>query len=242
MRQKNLNFYFFKSLKNTNDKIKHLNLTDNPNKSNLALFTDLQTTGRGRANNIWISSKGDLTCSFLINQKLNTNCLGQINILVSSIVLKILNIYFSNIDFRYKWPNDIFIDDMKLAGLLIETNVKNNDILYFVIGIGINFIPKNELSNIKTISISDFSHNVKPINIFFELSKTICHSFNNFENLNFSSISNKLNKKAYFENKNISIKQNKKTLSGNFVGIDKYGSLMISNQNGIQTLSFGEVL
>ena len=131
---------------------------------------------------------------------------------------------------------------MKLAGLLIETNVKNNDILYSVIGIGINFIPKNKLSSIKTISISDFSNDVKPIDIFIELSKKISNSFNNFENISFSSISNELNRIAYFENKNISIKQNKKTISGNFVGIDKYGSLMISNKNGIQTLSFGEVV
>ena len=45
MRHKNFNFYFFKSLKNTNDKIKNLNLTDNPNKSNLALLLIFRLTG-----------------------------------------------------------------------------------------------------------------------------------------------------------------------------------------------------
>ena len=61
------NYYFYKSLNNTNDEIKRLN-KNNLSKSNLAIFSLEQKNGRGRSGNLWKSSNGDLTCSFLINK------------------------------------------------------------------------------------------------------------------------------------------------------------------------------
>ena len=62
--------YFNKSSLNTNDEIRNL-IKTNDTRNNLALFTLEQKKGRGRMNREWISNKGDLICSFLINQKIN---------------------------------------------------------------------------------------------------------------------------------------------------------------------------
>ena len=91
MVKKYFDYYFYRSLENTNDKIKDLSVTENK-KSNLALFSYEQKKGRGRKNRLWISEKGDLTCSFLIKKKIKIKDLGKINLFIVSIIMNILKI------------------------------------------------------------------------------------------------------------------------------------------------------
>jgi BirA family biotin operon repressor/biotin-[acetyl-CoA-carboxylase] ligase len=43
-----------------------------------------------------------------------------------------------NLETRIKWPNDIVMDNKKIAGIIIDSSIKGNIINYIVIGIGIN--------------------------------------------------------------------------------------------------------
>ena len=81
--------YFNKSSLNTNDEIRNL-IKTNDTRNNLALFTLEQKKGRGRMNREWISNKGDLICSFLINQKISTKEIGKVNIWFSQIILNLI--------------------------------------------------------------------------------------------------------------------------------------------------------
>ena len=148
--------YFNKSSLNTNDEIRNLFKTNNT-RNNLALFSLEQKKGRGRMNREWISNKGDLICSFLINQKISTKEIGKVNIWFSQIILNLIKTKIPNQNFKIKWPNDIYLNDKKIAGILIETNVVENKIQNIVIGLGLNFISTPRYLNYKTICISKFS-------------------------------------------------------------------------------------
>ena len=66
MTKKFFDLYFFKSLLNTNNKIKELQKCDDRNDSKYtALYCQNQRNGRGRKGRKWKSQTGDLTCSFL---------------------------------------------------------------------------------------------------------------------------------------------------------------------------------
>ena len=69
----NLNFeyFFYKSLKNTNDTTKKI--YDYNKSQNIALLALEQKSGRGRTNKKWISKEGDLTCSFLVSFQTKVN-------------------------------------------------------------------------------------------------------------------------------------------------------------------------
>ena len=67
--------YFYKSINNTNDKLKEIRLV-NPNR-NISLFSAYQSIGKGRSGKVWLSGKGDLTCSFLINQSVSFKDIGK---------------------------------------------------------------------------------------------------------------------------------------------------------------------
>ncbi len=142
-------------------KIKHFAILDSTSdyaikfllKNNIntdyAILTDEQTSGRGRLNNrVWQSPKGNFYCSYIINMgKLNIT-IEKTNIL-TSFVINLLRNFLNNITnseiIKLKIPNDLLINDKKLAGVLVEVYYP-----YVVIGIGINLIssPIDRAANI----------------------------------------------------------------------------------------------
>jgi len=103
------------------------------------VVTNHQTQGKGQMGSDWVSEKGkNLTFSVL---KSKTSLLlhqqFMLSIIVSLSILKTLEEY--NIPkLSIKWPNDILSDHHKIAGILIENVIKNKQIEYSVIGIGLN--------------------------------------------------------------------------------------------------------
>ena len=82
-------FYFLKTSFSTNDEVKKI-YKNCKKKNNIALFSLEQTNGRGRINRKWISKKGDLTCSFLINRDFKISQIGNINLWFTNILLSLL--------------------------------------------------------------------------------------------------------------------------------------------------------
>jgi BirA family biotin operon repressor/biotin-[acetyl-CoA-carboxylase] ligase len=98
-----------------------------------------QTNGRGQRGASWLSEKGrNLTFSVLKrNIAIKTNEHFLLNILVSLSIIKTLE-GFNIPKLSIKWPNDILSDHYKISGILIETLIKNKQIEYAIIGIGLN--------------------------------------------------------------------------------------------------------
>ena len=102
-----------------------------------------QTAGRGQRGNTWLSAPGkNLTFSVVFkygdDQLRNLNAADQhvINDIISSSIVELLSKY--GIDSRIKLPNDIYVGNRKICGILIEHCVCGADLLYSVIGVGLN--------------------------------------------------------------------------------------------------------
>ena len=240
MKNFSFNYYFFKEVINTNDKIKKINLNENPEKLNLALFSEKQSKGRGRGSNVWISSKGDLTSSFLFNRKFNVKELGQINLSIVFIVLMIFKAKYKNVDFKFKWPNDIFVNGKKIAGILIETNVVKKSILFILIGIGINFITSPKLKY-STTSISKFSSMLDPLS-FFKLSEEMAKTLSDFDKIDFRKLSEIVSRSIFSSNGIVKVKQNRNIFLGKFIKIDELGTIVIEDLKGIKTFIWRNVM
>ena len=158
-------FYFYKSIESTNDKLKQIR--ENKLSKNIALLTQNQQKGRGRSKNLWYSKEGDLTCSFLINKSLPIDHIGKINIIFVNVLLNFFNSLGLEKITKYKWPNDILIMHKKISGLLIETSTKNNFIENFIVGIGINIISSPLTLKNKTTSLIELNKKIDPIDVFF---------------------------------------------------------------------------
>lgn len=101
------------------------------------ILADYQTKGRGTGKNTWHSAPGkNLLFSVFFEINLNVNRHFMLNVIVSLAIIELL----SDLDItaRIKWPNDIYYNNRKLAGLLIENSIINQDIINSIIGVGLN--------------------------------------------------------------------------------------------------------
>ena len=113
----------------------------------LVIYTDFQSAGKGQPGNAWESSKGmNLLFSVMLHpDRLPMDELFLVSQLVSIAIKKALDEYTTNI--TVKWPNDIYWNDKKLAGILIENSLQGIKIMSVVIGVGLNVNQKIFFSN-----------------------------------------------------------------------------------------------
>ena len=102
-----------------------------------SIETDFQYQGKGQRYNTWISEKeSNILLSFLLSPNLKVENQFIIHLLVSISLIRLLNKL--NIDARIKWPNDIYVGDKKIAGILIENFIFKKKVQNSVVGIGLN--------------------------------------------------------------------------------------------------------
>ena len=104
---------------------------------NSICFAGKQTHGRGQRGNEWVSNDSDLTFSLLWRTNREMNALAGCSLIIAIAIAESLNYEFPQCDFKVKWPNDIMLNNKKVAGILIETT-RIKDVNNVVIGIGIN--------------------------------------------------------------------------------------------------------
>lgn len=98
-----------------------------------------QTAGRGRGTNTWWSEPGALTCSLVVDTTqygLPDEVRPLVSLLVGLSLLETARAELPRANFAVKWPNDVFLEDRKLAGILVEVPPQRANCL--VIGIGWN--------------------------------------------------------------------------------------------------------
>ena len=233
-------YFFYKSLKNTNDTAKKI--YDCNKSQNIALLALEQKSGRGRTNKKWISKEGDLTCSFLLSSETTVNKLGQVNLWFINKVFTVLKKLNPELNIKIKWPNDIYLEEKKLGGILVETTILNEKVNYFLFGIGINLISNPKNQTYPTTSLANFSKNISPIKLFLEISKILSTNFYEIKNSSLLTINYNFLKKFKDFEKIIKIKFKKKTLEGKFSSITHNGELVLITKKRNLIINFGEML
>lgn len=107
-----------------------------------------QEQGRGQRGNSWESEPGkNLTFSILVRQE-SFPAIRQFYIseAVSLAIADTLNGMF-DLNAKIKWPNDIYVGDRKICGILIEHSVSGKNLIHTIIGAGINLNQERFLSD-----------------------------------------------------------------------------------------------
>ena len=217
----------FDKIDSTNSYIKN-----NINKFNHGdiVISKVQTKGRGRFGNTWISSGENLYFSFVSKNELNRENIFQHIMKTSVAIVRLLNNY--KIECKIKFPNDIIVDTKKISGILIET-LGYNKIYNVIIGVGLNVnqYDFNELNKTAT-SIGKITN--KQINLMTVLNQFI-DIFNNLSNK--KEIYNEYLKHLYLMNKFIDYKEKKYKIKT----IDYYGNIVLKNDIRELVINFSDI-
>lgn len=102
----------------------------------IVLYADWQSGGKGMAGNVWESNpKENILASFYFFPSVSPSEQFFVNIFFSLSVRRMLSKYLYPV--KIKWPNDIYVNDKKIGGILIEHTVQGEK-LDSIAGIGLN--------------------------------------------------------------------------------------------------------
>ncbi len=196
------------------------------------ITADYQTSGNCQNNDKWDSNpKENLLISIFLNLDLNIENSFMLNQLASLAVLDTLSNFLDQ-KIEIKWPNDVYVDNKKISGILINNMVKGGIINSSVIGIGINvnqtnFNQKYIATSMKLLNKKDFELN----EIEKMLMKNIKKQSMILLDKKVSLLSSRYNNHLYRKNLDSLFILNKKRI---------YAKVIEVNQNGKIKLMFGD--
>ena len=225
---KSIRVLFKNHLSSTNDYFRYKYIKD---QCPIIIITNNQRASRGRNNKIWYSFN-QKSLSFSLCLKLNANQteLGKLNYLSCLAALRAFK-DTTNHALSIKWPNDIYLDNKKVSGILIESQSSGKDI-FLSLGIGINI-------NIEESLNVNQPHSNLGVNIdHTKLIYLFCNNLVDFLNTkNHDEHVKEYNDNLLAINKNVSVTVDNVIHEGILLGISDHGKLMINTGNNVLTIN-----
>ncbi len=113
-----------------------------------ACIAEYQQAGRGRRGRQWFSPFGaNLYLSMYWRLEQGPAAAIGLSLVIGIVMAEVLRELGAQ-DVRVKWPNDLYLNDRKLAGILVELTGKTGDAAQIVIGAGINLAMRNVATDV----------------------------------------------------------------------------------------------
>ena len=232
----------FEAVGSTNSEM--LETASSTNIHDLLYLAEFQYGGRGRHGRSWYSPYGrNLSVSYGLETNLSHKSISCLSLVVGlAIANELTSIGLEEV--KIKWPNDIFVSNKKLAGILVEL-VEKRSSRAIVIGFGLNLeISLGErlkieqpITDLNTLGIN-ISRNI----LVSRLIRSVKFYIEQYFNEGFGSIKHPYEKKLAFRGELCKLVSGDKILDeGTLVGINSLGEIEIKSGNVVNSYAIGEV-
>jgi len=239
--------YYFDSIDSTQNQA--LKMADDPANNGAIIIATKQTGGKGRSGRKWVSPKGGIWFSIILQPKFDISITTLFPIASALALSNAIEKTFK-ISPELKWPNDLTIKGKKVAGILVDASLESNRIENMVLGVGINFDV-----NIKQIektlkgspnfygvaSLSEQKKKIKPIQLIqtFLLELEKIYSLLNTKQT--KKIISEWTKRSSTIGKNVEINTREGKIKGKAIKIDEDGALVLDNDKNNRIIA-GDVI
>lgn len=235
--------YFYPSIDSTSIVAKELAEKGAPHGT--LVIAEIQTRGRGRLGRTWFSPQGGLWFSLLLRPQNPPIMPAHITFVsglsIAQAVAKL------GISVHLKWPNDIYLDEKKIGGILSETKSTGPSFEYLIIGIGLNVnIPESDFpSTLAQEATSLLTVKEKPVSralllgaILLALEKLL----ELYPKVGFSAILKAWKKYAAFLGTQVRVDTSKESFEGEAIDVTLSGALRVQDIDGlVHEISTGDV-
>jgi BirA family biotin operon repressor/biotin-[acetyl-CoA-carboxylase] ligase len=211
----------FDSISSTNDFLKDNYLKF---KDFTVVTSEVQKNGYGRRGRVWFSGRGGLWFSFIVSAE---NPFFWI-VCTSVSIVDIFN------KTKIKWPNDIYFENLKVAGILSE---KINDKIIVGVGLNVNNKINNDLKD-KAVSLSRIYN--KQFDLKIVLNDILSKIYENYTNP--EDIFERWRKYSLILGKRLTIKVADKIYEGKVVDLLDSGELILSDSNHNKKIYYGDII
>lgn len=237
--------FLYENIKSTQQQALSIVKKEKDNAKNLVIVSRTQSDGKGRFKRKWFSPYGGLWFSMILKPNIIPNRITLFPLIAGISICETIK-EMTNIESKLKWPNDVLIDNKKVAGIIIDAEIDNNEINYIIVGIGINVnftindVLTNKIQENKNDSMNSYpvttlkdenNGNELDVNKFLgKLLKQIdrwCKDIPNYKNIikTYLEFSDTIGKKITYSN---AIENGSATA----YNIDDDGSLIVKLENG----------
>ncbi len=227
------NAIVLKSIDSTNSYASELLRQIKPHDGTL-IYTFDQQNGRGQRGNTWDSEPNkNATLSYILYptflQADKQFLLNKITCLaVSDLMAETLKSSDKAQNIKIKWPNDIYVGNKKIAGILIENTLRENTIKNTVTGIGLNINQTTFKTNINATSIALLTNATYDLIQFIErLCEFMEARYLQLKANKLESINTEYLQKLYQLNEWKNYTSNNDTFEGKIIGVSTFGKLQV---------------
>ena len=210
------------------------------------VIAEEQTAGRGRMGRTWLSpGHSNLYLSLMLRPAIEPE-----RVFVLTMVLALATIDGVEAVCRLrpmiKWPNDLYVGEKKLGGILTEFSVRGKTVEYVVLGLGlnVNWNPGEEQGLIyqATSILEETGTKISRSDLLVEILRSFGNCYMRVLAGNIAVFYDKWNERCMLLGKPVEIKTTDGSLFGRALRIDRKGALIIEDDNGREkTILSGDV-
>jgi BirA family biotin operon repressor/biotin-[acetyl-CoA-carboxylase] ligase len=238
------NLITLKEVASTNTFLKDALSKSTPLLEGTVIMAETQYAGRGQTNNSWLSEAGqNLTFSILLNPSfLPVDKQFELNKAVSLALNDVLRNHTGNNAF-IKWPNDSYINNKKIGGMLIENIVNGNQIRHAIVGIGLNVNQTNFPSTLKNVtSLKQYLHRDYDLNTLLgEICSAVEARYLQLKAGHYQKLTKEYLERLYLLNEWSLFKSGDNFLSGKITGVTELGQLIMDTTEGSMIFNNKEI-
>ena len=200
------------------------------------LVAEQQTAGRGRLGRGWASQAGD-SLTFSLGMPLAPKDWSGLSLAVGVSLAESLDPRV-----RLKWPNDLWLDDRKLAGILIETATfadSRDAKRYAVVGVGINIAPRDAAGlSTPPAWLHELLPGVTAGEVLGRVATPLVQAVQAFETFGFNPFQARFNARDALRDRAVALSDG---TAGTAHGTTERGALLVHTAAGMKTVTSSEV-
>jgi BirA family biotin operon repressor/biotin-[acetyl-CoA-carboxylase] ligase len=188
-----------------------------------------QTAGRGRRGRAWVSPPGNLHVSLLLDPGAPLAQAAQLGFVASAALAEALSALAPAASFECKWPNDVWCDGRKIAGMLLET-AGVGDLV--VLGVGVDIVHAPNPALYDAVALRDAGCDADAGTVMAAFVATFAPLFGAWQTLGFPAVRTSWLARARGVGGPIEVRLDRETIPGTFRGLDEDGALLLELASG----------
>lgn len=227
------------AIDSTNDYARELLINSANIADGTVVLADFQAKGKGQRSKTWSSERGlNLTMSVIlypVNLKVEDQFL-MTKVTSLGVMDYLKSIFDANLSdqLRIKWPNDIYVGDNKICGILIENNVRADKITSCIIGIGLNVnqevFPDN-IANPTSIK-NELKRSFDLDKLRVDLCSCVESRYAQLHGISHKLLNQHYNESMYGLNQLKKYRIKDESIAAKLKGVSKFGELVLENVDG----------
>jgi BirA family transcriptional regulator, biotin operon repressor / biotin---[acetyl-CoA-carboxylase] ligase len=213
-------------------------------KEGTIIIAEHQTAGKGRLGRQWEANPNEnLIFSIVLRPRLSPDATNLLPLYVAVALSQAIE-RMTGLTVECKWPNDLLINNRKVAGVLIEASTKNGGIEHVVIGVGVNVNQHRfagELQSKATSLKLALGREVDRAALFQEILSSLESNYNSIMSDGLQSIVPTWLSRSSMVNRKISVSERGTVISGIVKGLSNEGGLVLKTATAERTLYAGDV-